>query len=132
MSVRTTSVEMVLNRANAGESIAAISDKDSCPTFVDDAAAAFDHLLAHTENPGGVIHVCNQGPTTWYGYAQEILRLRGGEMPEVQRLSLAEMKAFRAPRPQHTAMSANHLRELTGHQMRPWQEALADYMARRP
>ncbi|MGY8687863.1 MAG: SDR family oxidoreductase [Verrucomicrobiales bacterium] len=122
-------VDMILDRANAGEPIAAIADKDSCPTYVDDAVEAFDHLLAHTDDPGGVIHVCNQGPTTWYDYAQEILRLRGGEIPKVQRQALAEMKAFRAPRPKHTAMNADHLQELTGHQMRPWQDALSDYMA---
>lgn len=119
-------VEMVNERAANGEPLAAIDDKFSCPTFVDDAAEAFDHLMRLES--GGVVHVCNPGPTSWHGIACEIVSLRG-EKHEVATQKLAEMKGFRAPRPVHTAMGVSRLESLTGYTMRPWQEALKAYLA---
>ncbi len=121
-------VEAMLERAAKGEPLAAIDDKVSCPTYVDDAAIAFDRLLEVTDTPGGIVHVCNPGPTSWHGIATEAFRIRGGTQPEIARQQLVDMKAFRAARPVHTAMAVDHLRRLTGYQMRPWQEALAVYL----
>ncbi len=130
-------IETMLGREARGEVLAAIDDKFSCPTHADDAAIAFDHLLDLGESSGGIVHVCNPGAVSWYDYARAIFVLKygsggkdNGPLPQIERLRLAEMKAFRAPRPRHTAMSVSKLRELTGHAMRPWQEAVASYIAR--
>ena len=122
-------VEMIRDRALAGEALAAIDDKVSCPTFVDDAAVAFDRLLELGGDGGGVVHVCNPGPTTWHAYAEEVVRhLSLIPKPPVARQRLADMKMFRAVRPTHTAMAVDRLQRLTGHRMRPWQDALAEYL----
>lgn len=124
-------IETMLGREARGEPLEAIDDKYSCPTFTDDIALAFDQLLALAEPPGGVVHVCNPGPVSWHGYACEIFRCRsGGKIPPIAPIPLVEMKAFRAPRPAHTAMSVQRLERLTGWRMRPWQEALREYLQR--
>jgi dTDP-4-dehydrorhamnose reductase len=123
-------VEMIRDRLAQGESLAAIDDKFSCPTYVDDAAVAFDHLLSLTNGPGGVVHVCNPGPTSWHGIASEIVARSTRPQSPIASQKLDEMTGFRAPRPIHTAMGVARLETLTGYAMRPWKEALAAYFSR--
>ena len=122
-------VEMIRDRLVQGEPLGAIDDKFSCPTYVDDAAVALDHLLSLTDPAGGLVHVCNPGPTSWHGIACEIVARSEQPQTPVARQKLDEMTGFQAPRPVHTAMDVSYLEALTGHAMRPWQEALAAYFS---
>ena len=122
-------VEMIRDRLAEGESLAAIDDKFSCPTYVDDAAVALDHLLNLTDPAGGVVHICNPGPTSWHGIASEIVAQSQRPQTPIASQKLSEMTGFRAPRPVHTAMDVAHLEALTGHAMRSWQDALAAYFS---
>jgi dTDP-4-dehydrorhamnose reductase len=124
-------IETMLSRYANGEALAVIDDKYSCPTYTDDAAQAFLHLLSvESTHRGGVVHICNPGPVSWFDYAAEIFRqtLPAEKQPELKRLKLAEMRAFRAARPVHTAMDPTQLAQRYGFRMRPWQEALAAYL----
>ncbi len=123
-------VETILGRHARGEPLAAIADKQSVPSYVDDIAEAFVRLLDLRES-GGVVHVCNGGSASWHTYGREVMRLSGGDPGMVAPLRLEEMTSFRARRPVHTAMTNDKLAQLTGLRMRPWQEALADYLSSR-
>jgi dTDP-4-dehydrorhamnose reductase len=128
-------VDRVRSQALAGEPLAAVADKFSLPTFTRDLAEWTHELVI--ADATGIFHACNSGePVSWHGLAEETVRLlhQAGELdavPPVASQRLEETSSFRAVRPRHTAMATTRLTELLGRPPRPWQEALADHLARR-
>ncbi|WP_193213424.1 SDR family oxidoreductase [Luteolibacter marinus] len=124
--------ERIVSQALAGERLAAVADKFSLPAYTKDIASWVAAWLG-AGCPAGVFHACNGGePVSWHGMAREIssfLATKGIEAGEVQELKMDEMKAFRAPRPRHTAMATRRLEALLGAPPRPWQEAMMEHLA---
>ncbi len=129
---RPSFLESLLQRALEGETVAAIADKVSTPTFTHDAA---DWLLPFLDkiDGGGLLHLCGAGACTWkeYGQCAVDAALAAGvplKARTVAPLLLADMKGFVAKRPPRTAMATQKLARLTGLQPRPWQEAVEEYV----
>jgi dTDP-4-dehydrorhamnose reductase len=124
-------VDAIRSAALADRPLAAVGDKFSLPTFTADLAAWV--MAVATADITGVIHACNSGePVSWHGMAEEVVRQlhASGELatrPPVARQALAETAAFRAIRPQHSAMATPRLAAVLGAGPRPWQAALAEY-----
>jgi dTDP-4-dehydrorhamnose reductase len=127
-------VDQIFDAALAGVPLAAVADKLSLPTFTTDLARWTDALL--DSDAQGILHACNPGPpVSWHGMAEFVVREMTAcglldQCPDVARLNLAEMPAFRAPRPRFTVMDAGRLSGMTGG-LRPWPEALADHVRAR-
>ncbi|QJE96455.1 SDR family oxidoreductase [Luteolibacter luteus] len=124
--------DQILAKALRGEELSAIADKFSLPAYTPDIAAWTEGLLK-ADMPGGIFHGCNSGPvTSWHGIALEItefLHKRTGQpQAEVRKLSLAEMPAFRAVRPRHTAMATDKLETVLGKAPRDWREAVRQHL----
>ena len=108
-------VESTLAKALRGEALAAIGDKFSMPTDAADIARAVLGLLPRKE--GGIFQVCASGePVSWCDcarmaleYAVELGALPA--MPELQKTRLVDAVFFKEPRPAHTAMMNQRLRE---------------------
>jgi dTDP-4-dehydrorhamnose reductase len=75
-----------------------------------------------------VYHAVNSGTCSWYVFAREILALSGLDRRVVPIVS-AELKRP-APRPANSVLDCSKLRSL-GITMRPWREALVDYLRAR-
>ena len=107
--LRPSFVESSLDRALRGEKLAAIADKFSLPTHVDDIARVVLQLILR-DVPGGIYHVTSCGePLSWHGcacialaHAVELGALP--TMPLVEAQQLESVSFFRTPRPRHTAM----------------------------
>ena len=54
-----------------------VDDQRGCPTFTDDLAGVL-YDLAVGRRPG-LFHVTNQGPTTWYRFARDVVAAAGGD-----------------------------------------------------
>jgi dTDP-4-dehydrorhamnose reductase len=123
--------DQILERALAGEPLAAVADKESLPTFTTDLAGWVATWLA-AGAPAGCFHACNSGPlVSWHGIALEILALlaeRGLAAPPLRALSLEQMGSFRAARPRHTAMATKRLEALLGRPPRDWRESLREHL----
>ena len=124
--------DQILAKALNGEELAAVADKFSLPAYTRDIGEWSGSLLS-AGLPGGIFHACNSGPvTTWHGIALEIARFlherTGRPAAEVRKLSLAEMTAFRAVRPRHTAMATDRLSAVLGKAPRDWREALREHL----
>jgi dTDP-4-dehydrorhamnose reductase len=125
-------VDHVLTCALAGEPLAAVADKWSLPTFTKDLAEWVSGLL-ETEATG-ILHACNPGePVSWHGMAAAVLREMVScgaihETPALTAQTMAQMPAFRAARPKHTAMDSARLAAILGRPLRPWSGALAEYV----
>ena len=127
--------ENVLDRARKGvNAFDAVADKYSGPTWCDDIVPVLFNLLKPTHDAGGVVHVANRGLESWYSYAREVLDQAEGlgwDLPptKLRPTALATMgDVFTATRPIHTALDVSRVENLIGHPMRPWQEALSEYL----
>jgi dTDP-4-dehydrorhamnose reductase len=121
----TNFVLTILDRARRGESLRVVDDIRMSPTFAVDAARAIVELLRR--GVVGVFHVVNEGSCTWYEFAQKALELAGLEV-YVESVPHTAYPT-KARRPPNSALSTERLRRI-GVCLRPWQEALAEYVAR--
>ena len=128
-------VDRVFDDALAGKPLAAIADKFSRPLLTTDLAEWTEKLIAGKTT--GIIHACHSGkPVSWHDMAvavvEEMVSLGIlSSVPPVQPQTLADMTAFRAARPRHSAMTTDRLTEILGHPPRHWRDALADYVRQR-
>ena len=127
--------EQMIKTALGGHEVAAIADKWSVPTSVDDIAQWLEHLLTQCPTASGVLHVCNSGQATWHEYAETTLRLAHElelipDLPVVKPQALDGFAGFFAKRARYTVMSNARLSQLLGRVPRTWQEALRDALAR--
>ncbi len=108
-------VESVVRKTLAREPIAAIADKTSKPTNVDDLAEALLHIAGSRIK--GPVNVCSSGgPVSWHWLAEtavrEVARLVPGmELPRIEAQRLDDIPFFRELRPRHTAMDNSLLAE---------------------
>ncbi len=119
-------VRTMLTLAAAGKPLRVVDDQFGSPTYTRDLAAALIELV---ERPaGGIIHATNSGQTTWFRFTREILRQAGREPVSLQPITSAELQRP-APRPAWSVLSLARL-EREGYSVpRPWEEALAAYLA---
>ena len=94
----------------------------SSPSYTPDIAAGLILLLDGAAT--GIVHVVNDGAASRLELATEAVRLAGfdlvvGERPEPPN---------DLERPDYSVLDTGRYRELTGKRMRPWQEALRDYV----
>lgn len=102
-------VEHVVAKALRGQPLAAIADKYSLPTHVDDIARAVLALIPR-QSVTGTLHLTSSGePMSWWDCAQTALAeaVAAGALPGVpciEEQQLAAVPFFREARPRHTAM----------------------------
>lgn len=102
-------VKTVLGRAGAGQPLKVVDDQHGCPTFADDLAGLL-RQLAVARLPG-TFHVTNQGPTTWFRFARDIVEAAGLDTALVTPITTAEMDPPRpAPRPANSVLDNAALR----------------------
>lgn len=113
----------VLRLAGEGGTLRFVEDQRGSPTLAADLAGKIVELSLNRRP--GVYHVTNQGSTTWYGFAREVLRLAGHDPGRVEPIATAELDPPRpAPRPANSVLDNAALR-LAGEGLLPdWQDAL--------
>lgn len=125
-------VDQIFDAAHAGQALAAVADKFSRPTFTTDLAGWVAELI--DAGTSGIVHACNPGSSvSWHGLAEVVVREMTAcgviqQCPEITEQTLADMHAFRAARPRFTAMATGRLSTTLGRTLRPWPEALAEYI----
>lgn len=129
---RESFADMILKRAAKEKNCGAIADKWSNPSYSHDLAALLEALAL---NPAatGTVNLCNAGSCSWLEYGQACLDIaEEAGIPLKTRtlrpLQLAEMPGFLSPRPVHTAMDTTRLADLARLRIRPWREALTEYI----
>ncbi len=100
-----------------GERVEAITDTWASTTWVEDLVSRVTGMFGQT----GVHAVVNEGVLSYADFASEAARLVGADPALIDRVSEKEVKRL-APRPRYTPMQSEPA-------MRPWQEALAEYVA---
>lgn len=103
-----------------------VTDEVGNPTYVEDLAEAIVRLIQ--THAYGIYHFVNEGAASRHEFAREILRLSGREEVHVEPITLAEFR--RASTPPPYAPLANNAGAALGIRLRPWEEALEDFLAR--
>ena len=102
-------VKTVLRLSAERDRLSFVDDQHGCPTFTDDLAAMI-YRLAVARLPGR-FHVTNQGATTWYQFARDVVAAAGRDAGMVSPISTAELTPPRpAPRPANSVLDNAALR----------------------
>jgi dTDP-4-dehydrorhamnose reductase len=117
-------VETMLRLGRERGRVRVVDDQRCTPTFTADLAAALVALLETTQY--GLYHATNAGSATWCGFAREIFR-RAGMNVTVAAIPSADFGA-KARRPAQSVLNCERLQSVTGCRLRPWPEALGDYL----
>jgi dTDP-4-dehydrorhamnose reductase len=111
--------------ARAGKRIEMASEQVLVPTSTDDLSRAVLSLIARPRLAPGLYHLVNEGQCSWYEFTRAIVELIGAptEVVPVDRGG----RTGRMRRPLYSVLSNTRARAL-GVALRPWREALTDYL----
>jgi dTDP-4-dehydrorhamnose reductase len=130
-------VKTILRLAGEREELRVVADQYGCPTYAADLAAAVLELAKRIGSQGsvqwGVYHYCGHGVTTWHGFAQEICELSKKHTPmRVKEIEVISTDEYPTPakRPPYSALDCSKIKSVFGIRTRPWQDSLADMLAR--
>jgi dTDP-4-dehydrorhamnose reductase len=118
-------IETMLRLAREGKPLRVVDDQVCTPTSTADLAAATVALLE--KGARGLFHYTNSGSTTWHSLARTIFDLKN--MPVDVRAVTSREYARPARRPAYSVLSCDRFVSLGLPGPRPWQEALAQYLA---
>jgi dTDP-4-dehydrorhamnose reductase len=116
--------ELMLHKARTEGAVKVVTDQALSPTNTADLAAAIKDLVARDAT--GVFHLTNAGECSWFEFAAATFELVGMAVP----MEAVESSRFptRATRPRYSALTSVNLGRAGAPPMRPWREALTDYL----
>lgn len=123
-------VGKIMKQLKAGATeLNVVSDKLGTPTYVKDFSLQIEHLLLHQAY--GVYNAVCRGNASRYDVAKELLKLLN--LQDVIKVNVVDSSFWKdvyyAPRPASERLLTTKLEEENLYVMRPWQEALSEYVA---
>ena len=118
-------VASILRQASEKRVLSIVNDQIGSPTCTADLAQAISVLIQF--NGQGIFHVANSDLCSWYTFGQAILKLSGMDKVRVIPISSQEL-GHPAVRPSYSVLNCQKLKKETGLTLRPWFEALKDYL----
>jgi dTDP-4-dehydrorhamnose reductase len=130
---RPSFIDAILKKAREEETVVAVADKLSTPTYTHDIASLLRPLFEKESQGGGLLHMANRGECSWQEYAQWALdccHREGVKMKArtVGATSLAAMTHFIARRPIYTVLATEKYERITNQAPRDWHDAVAEYI----
>jgi len=119
-------IHAILRHGREKGAVQVVADEVGNPTYAGDLAKAIAQLI-ETGNYG-TYHLVNEGACSRLAFAQEILHLAGQGDVQVTPILSSEYRRASTPPPYAALLNVNGA--ALGIQLRPWQEALAEYVSR--
>ncbi len=119
-------VDTIVRHAGQQKELRVVDDQRGSPTFTKDLSFALERLIGIEAR--GILHVTNSGSCTWFEFARQILREKGYDHVQVIPISSEELSRP-ARRPVSSVMDCRRYEKLTGRKMRPWKEAIKEYLS---
>ncbi|MEU0464744.1 dTDP-4-dehydrorhamnose reductase [Amycolatopsis sp. NPDC006131] len=125
-------VETMRRLEGERDTVSVVDDQRGSPTSSADLAAGLLDLgravVSGRAPQRRVLHCTNSGETTWYGFARAVFEELGADPERVKPCTTAEFPRP-APRPPYSVLSNEAWRQAGLTPLRPWREALHDYLA---
>lgn len=120
-------VERMLQLAREGQDLKVVADQTTSPTMTADLATTL--LEVAQSGRYGVYHVTNSGEASWHEFARTIFEQAGLAV----KLEPTTTTAFasKALRPAYSVLANTALTAAGIPPLRPWQDALGDYLGRK-
>ena len=125
----TNFIRKIIDAAKQGKKLRVVMDQKGSPTYTGDVAAHTLKMIRATCRE--TYHLTNQGTCTWYELAVESLKSAGLDDVSVEPVSSEEFK-LPAPRPRNSVLENDRLKRDGLPLMRPWQNAVDEYIRRFP
>ena len=119
-------VTSILRQAGEKRVLSIVNDQIGSPTYTVDLAKAISALIQF--DASGIFHVANSDLCTWCTFGQAILKLSGMDKVRVIPISSKEL-GRPAIRPSYSVLNCQKLKKKTGLTLRPWSEALKEYLS---
>ena len=116
--------ELMINKARTDGFVRVVTDQVLSPTFTADLARTTKQLIDHDAR--GLFHLTNAGECSWFDFAQKAFEIVGVKA-RMEPIDTGQMKQ-RARRPSYSALETSRLGAVGLNPMRPWEEALGDYL----
>jgi dTDP-4-dehydrorhamnose reductase len=121
-------VDTIRRKAQEQPRLEVVNDQTGSPTWARDLCRPLWELAK--SDRFGDYHLTNQGACTWYDLAREVVSLTGGAAEVVPVATAAVPRP--APRPAYSVLDNRNFRRRFHKELRPWQDALRDYINRAP
>lgn len=119
--------DLMLRKAQAGETVRVVADQVLTPTFTADLAAKVNELIER--ELCGLYHITNSGECSWFDFTRTLYD-QVGITASVEPIT-TEQSGRRARRPAYSVLASARLQAAGLTPLRPWREALADYLGQR-
>jgi dTDP-4-dehydrorhamnose reductase len=119
-------VATMLRLAKEGQPARVVDDQVGCPTSAEDLAAAT--LAALDRSATGLLHLTNDGETTWHDMARFAVSEAGLD-PDLIRPCMTNEYPTRARRPAYSVLGSERIDEIGIPRLPPWQQSLPTLVA---
>ncbi len=124
-------LKTILIRAKENQELRIVNDQWGCPTWAKDVASALvvivQKIRDDKEIPWGTYHFCGSGETTWYGFAQAIIK-QAQEISPFQAKGIIPINTEDYPtlvkRPAYSALDCSAIHQAFGLRSPQWQDSL--------
>lgn len=121
-------VRLATDRAVRREPMRFVDDQRGCPSFAADLAAGLVTLVR--DRPAGIVHLTNEGATTWFGLVRAVVGAAGGDPATVEAIPTSALDPQPlAPRPANSELAPGRLRKDGYDLLPPWDEAMRRLVA---
>ena len=120
-------VETMIRLGGEKSELTVVDDQIGSPTFTKDLALAIKALIE--KECSGTYHAANSGFCSWNGFAKAIFEEQG-QAVTVNPMTTEQLNRP-ARRPLYSTLDCSKMTADTGLVMRPWREALKEYLALR-
>ena len=103
-------VKTILRLAATNPTLTFVDDQIGSPTFTQDVAPVLVSFAV--ESRSGIWHVTNQGVTSWFGFAKDVLRAADLDPKRVVPIATSELRPLRpAKRPANSVLENEQMRK---------------------
>lgn len=120
-------VATMLRIAAEGKSLRVVDDQKGCPTISNDLAQATLEALEHSVS--GLLHLTNQGVTTWYELARAAVDLAGLNRDLIEPCATEDYPTP-ARRPAYSVLGSERIEEMGLSWLPPWEYSLPSVVDR--
>jgi dTDP-4-dehydrorhamnose reductase len=115
-------LKTILKNAESGKPLTITTEQTGTPTNANDLARALLQTIAYDTASYGVYHYSNSGETTWYGFAEAILK----QTQKLKETKLAKTNQYRtfAARPVYSVLSNKKYFEFLEQPSIDWRKSL--------